>query len=37
MIPTKFQDVNIRIFTRKPEKMYAIQKAFRKYLSYIVK
>ncbi|KAI9343829.1 hypothetical protein BD770DRAFT_397934 [Pilaira anomala] len=35
MIPSKFQDINIRIFTRDPTKMQAIQKAFRKYLSYI--
>lgn len=35
MIPSKFQDINIRIFTRDSTKMQAIQKAFRKYLSYI--
>lgn len=35
MIPTKFQDINIRIFTRDPSKTQAIQKAFRRYLDKI--
>ncbi|RCH99623.1 SAM domain and HD domain protein, partial [Rhizopus stolonifer] len=37
MIPRKFQDINLRIFTRDPSKMLAIQKAFRRYLSQITK
>jgi hypothetical protein len=37
MIPTKFQDINIRVFTRTPSKLSAIQKAFRKYLGYITR
>lgn len=32
MIPSKFQDITIRVFTRDPLKMQAIQKAFRKCL-----
>lgn len=35
MIPSKFQDVNIRVFTRNPQKMQAVQKAFRKCLKEI--
>lgn len=35
MIPSKFQDINIRIFTRNPDKMKAVQKAFRKFLGQI--
>lgn len=35
MIPSKFQDINIRIFTRTPSKMKAIQKAFRRLLGQI--
>ncbi len=37
MIPSKFQDVNIRIFTKNPAKMRAVQKAFRRYLGYITR
>lgn len=37
MIPSKFQDVNIRIFTRNPTKMSAVQKAFRRYLGHITR
>ena len=37
MIPSKFQDVNIRIFTRDPSKMQAVQKAFRKCLGIITR
>lgn len=37
MIPSKFQDVNIRIFTRNAHKMQAVQKAFRRYLNQITK
>ncbi|KAI7899073.1 uncharacterized protein BX663DRAFT_489428 [Cokeromyces recurvatus] len=35
MIPNKFQDINIRIYTRNPYKMQAVQKAFRRYLANI--
>lgn len=35
MIPTKFQDINIRIFTRDPSKIEAIRTAFRRYLDKI--
>lgn len=35
MIPSKFQDVTIRVFTRNPSKMQAVQKAFRKCLKAI--
>ncbi|KAI7889852.1 uncharacterized protein EV154DRAFT_513101 [Mucor mucedo] len=35
MIPSKFQDINIRIFTRTPGKMKAVQKAFRRFLGHI--
>ncbi|EIE81108.1 hypothetical protein RO3G_05813 [Rhizopus delemar RA 99-880] len=35
MIPSKFQDITIRVFTRDPLKMQAIQKAFRKCLKEI--
>ncbi|KAI8369175.1 hypothetical protein EDC96DRAFT_607057 [Choanephora cucurbitarum] len=37
LIPTTFQDVNLRIYTRDPSKMLAIQKAFRRYLRQITK
>jgi hypothetical protein len=35
MIPSKFQDINIRIFTRNPSKVKAVQKAFRRFLGHI--
>lgn len=37
MIPSKFQDVNIRIFTKSLDKMRAVQKAFRRYLGHITR
>lgn len=36
MIPSQFEEVVIRVFTRNPQKTPAIQKAFRKLLKQIV-
>ncbi|KAI8975179.1 hypothetical protein BDF20DRAFT_836603 [Mycotypha africana] len=37
MIPTKYQDIHIRIFTRNPSKMRYVQQAFRRFLGKITK